>query len=184
DREPIVVYGTSIAQGGCAPRPGMAWTNILERNLHIPVINLGFSGNGPLEKEIVDLIVAKKAKAFVLDCLPNMVADSELNTSRIKYAVHTIRTKHPETPIIMVDHSGYLDGRMSTAVTDGIKKKNQTSSKSYEELRSQGVQKLFYLTHQDIGLGMEDSVDGIHPTDLGMWKYAKAYEKLIREIMD
>ena len=46
DEKPIVYYGTSIAQGGCASRPGMAHTSILGRKLDHPVINLGFSGNG------------------------------------------------------------------------------------------------------------------------------------------
>ena len=46
--KPIVLYGTSIAQGACASRPGMAWGNIVQRNLDLPLINLGFSGNGRL----------------------------------------------------------------------------------------------------------------------------------------
>lgn len=48
--KPLVIYGTSIAQGACASRPGMAWGNILNRKLGHPVINLGFSGNGKLKK--------------------------------------------------------------------------------------------------------------------------------------
>ena len=51
--QPIVVYGTSIAQGACASRPGMAWTSILGRKMDRPLINLAFSGNGRLEKEVV-----------------------------------------------------------------------------------------------------------------------------------
>jgi hypothetical protein len=42
----VVVYGTSITQGGCASRPGMVYTNILSRALNLEFINLGFSGNG------------------------------------------------------------------------------------------------------------------------------------------
>jgi hypothetical protein len=70
--KPIVVYGTSIAQGGCATRPGLAWTNILSRKLDRPVINLGFSGNGRLEKELIELLTKVDAKLYVLDCLPNL----------------------------------------------------------------------------------------------------------------
>src|SRR5690606_33829397 len=72
DEKPIIVYGTSIAQGGCASRAGMAWTSLLERAIHVPVVNLAFSGNGRLEKEVVDLIVEHEARVFVLDCLPNL----------------------------------------------------------------------------------------------------------------
>jgi hypothetical protein len=54
--KPIVVYGTSIAQGACASRPAMGWTNIISRHFDRPVINLAFSGNGQLEKELIDFI--------------------------------------------------------------------------------------------------------------------------------
>ena len=50
--KPVVLYGTSIAQGACSSRPAMAWANILQRSLGYPLINLGFSGNGKLEKEV------------------------------------------------------------------------------------------------------------------------------------
>ena len=53
---PIVLYGTSIAQGACASRPAMAWANIVGRKLEHLLINLGFSGNGKLECEIIELI--------------------------------------------------------------------------------------------------------------------------------
>ena len=53
--KPIVMYGTSILQGGCANRPGMAHTNIISRRLDREVINLGFSGNALLDMEIAEL---------------------------------------------------------------------------------------------------------------------------------
>ena len=39
--KPVVFYGTSILQGGCASRPGMAHTNILERWLNRECIKSG-----------------------------------------------------------------------------------------------------------------------------------------------
>ena len=54
--KPVVFYGTSITQGGCASRPGMAFPAILGRRLNIPVINLGFSGNGKMEPEMCRLL--------------------------------------------------------------------------------------------------------------------------------
>ena len=47
---------TSITQGGCASRPGMVHTAILQRRLGRPVINLGFSGNGQMEAELGRLL--------------------------------------------------------------------------------------------------------------------------------
>jgi hypothetical protein len=55
--KPVICYGTSILQGGCASRPGMAHTNILSRRFNCEFINLGFSGNGQLDYEIAELIL-------------------------------------------------------------------------------------------------------------------------------
>lgn len=183
DEKPIVVYGTSIAQGGCASRPGMAWTNILERHLRIPVANLGFSGNGRLEKEVIDLIVEKEARMYVIDCLPNMSGDIANIKSKLTYAVNAIREKHPNTPIIIVDGSHYTEGRLNESRSRGIMRMNSLSYEACQELISKGIHGLYYLKKDDIGLDMNDSVDGTHPTDMGMLKYAKAYEKLIRSIL-
>lgn len=181
-QKPIIVYGTSIAQGGCASRPGMAWTNLLNRYLHLPVANLGFSGNGRLEKEVVDLIAAQDAAMFILDCLPNMNGEKQNIKSKIIYAVNTIRAKHPHTPIILADHSQYFKGGMSTATIKSISAVNHISYQTFQDLQSKGIKNLYYLKHDDIGLDMNDSVDGLHPTDIGMLKYARAYEKLIKKI--
>lgn len=70
--KPIVIYGTSIAQGACASRPGMIWGNIINRKMQHPVINLGFSGNGRLESELFDLLTEIDAKLFIIDNMPNM----------------------------------------------------------------------------------------------------------------
>ncbi|HBE03201.1 MAG TPA: hypothetical protein DC049_12110, partial [Spirochaetia bacterium] len=63
---PVVFYGTSILQGGCASRPGMAFPAMLGRRLDLPVINLGFSGNGRMQPEVISLIAEIDASAFVL----------------------------------------------------------------------------------------------------------------------
>ena len=65
---PVVAYGTSITQGGCASRPGMAWTNILSRRLNVEFINLGFSGSGRGEPEVAATIAEIPNPAcFILD---------------------------------------------------------------------------------------------------------------------
>ena len=71
-KKPIVFYGTSITQGGCASRPGMAHTNIISRKLDVDCINFGFSGNGRMETPIIELISEIKASVYVIECLQNM----------------------------------------------------------------------------------------------------------------
>lgn len=182
--KPIVVYGTSIAQGGCASRPGMGWTNLLNRALGIPVVNLGFSGNGKLEREIVNLMAEKEAKLFVLDCLPNLGGEIDNIRPKIIYAVRTLRKKQPDVPILLVDQAHYIAGRLQSKRAANILKINEVSYRTYEELKAEGINELYYLKHEDIGLDMNDSVDGTHPNDSGMLKYAEAYEKQIKAVLE
>lgn len=184
DEKPVIVYGTSIAQGGCASRAGMAWTNLLEQAIHTPVVNLGFSGNGRLEKAVIDLIAENDASIFVFDCLPNLGGEVAAIVSKTTDAVHAIRSRHPQTPIILVEHSGYLENRMNTERSKALRLINAESLKAYEALKSQGVEHIYYLKSDDMGLDLHDSVDGTHPTDGGMLKHAQAYAKLIQAILN
>ncbi len=185
--KPIAVYGTSIAQGACASRPGMAWTNILQRKLDRPLINLGFSGNGRLEDELIDLISEIEAKVYVLDCLPNLTPTKDRTVEeverRIKKSVKTLKQRRPDTPILLVEHSGYSDGTLSSSRHAVYTQLNEVLKKSYTDLKNEGIQDLFLLTKEELNLRMEDYVDGTHPTDLGMMAHAKACENAIRQIL-
>lgn len=177
--KPIVVYGTSIAQGGCASRPGMAWTNILARSIDQPLINLGFSGNGRLDPEVLDLLCEIDAKLYILDCLPNLIGiDSAALTKLITDAVHQIRTKHA-TPILLVEHAS---GCNSHGREEGITC-NEISEKAYNALIKSGVKNLHYLSCPEINLSDDALVDYVHPNDLGMQQEAEAYEKAVRQIL-
>ena len=187
DDRPIVVYGTSIAQGACASRPGMAWTAILGRKLDRPVINLGFSGNGRLEKEVVELLPDIDAKLYVLDCLPNLVATvgikpDEIKT-RIQEAVKTLRRQKPTTPILLVEHAGYTEGGINPTRRQLYTDVNELMQQAFAQLKSEGIQKLYLLPKSAINLSPDAMVDGTHPTDLGMQQYADAYERMIRPIL-
>ena len=65
--KPLVFYGTSICQGGCASRPGMAWPSIVGRKLDRPIVNLGFSANGTMETSVGQLLAELDATAYVID---------------------------------------------------------------------------------------------------------------------
>ncbi len=181
--KPIVVYGTSIAQGGCASRPAMGWTNILSRKLDLPVINLAYSGSGPLEKEMVDLIQELDASLIVYDCLPNMV---RLSTDEVKkrtaYGVSAIREKS-SIPILIVDHIGYMNDKMNASTKESADRLNKASREAFDSLKRAGVENLYHLHQDTINFPEDGCVDNIHPNDLGMQAYADAYEKVIHEIL-
>ena len=101
NRKPLVFYGTSITQGGCASRPGMVHTAILGRWLDRPVINLGFSGNGTMDPEMADLMAELDPALYILDCLPNINAAQV--AKRVVPFVRTLRKARPETPILLVE---------------------------------------------------------------------------------
>ena len=181
--KPIVVYGTSIAQGGCASRPGMAWTNILSRKLDYPVINLAFSGNGPLEKELVDLIDEIDASLYIFDCLPNMGAlSSEEVVNRTVYGVKKLREKH-KAPILIVDHIGYRNDETNKSTKEAADRMNTASRQAFDSLVQFGIKNIYHLHKDSINFPDDGCVDNIHPNDLGMQVYADAYEKKIREIL-
>ena len=75
NNKPIVFYGTSITQGGCASRPGMVHTSIISRKLDVECINFGFSGNGRMEKPLAELISGIDALFYVLDGTNNMTPE-------------------------------------------------------------------------------------------------------------
>ncbi|MDF2193495.1 SGNH/GDSL hydrolase family protein [Paraflavitalea sp. CAU 1676] len=187
--KPIVCYGTSILQGGSATRAGLAWGNILGRMLDRHIINLGFSGNGMLETPLIDLVNMVDASAYVLDCLPNLTDSGRVPDTALRRlivnAVKTLRATHHHTPIVLVEHaSGYpgfcLDDRQNIRYTRVNKIMHATYREMVKEMRIKG---LYLLSAAQIGLTAEGSLDGTHPNDLGMYKYATAYSKLLSSIL-
>ena len=67
NKKPVVFYGSSITQGGCASRPGNIYQNFLSRALNVDYLCLGFSGNAKGEKEIAEYMAKLHMCAFVSD---------------------------------------------------------------------------------------------------------------------
>lgn len=182
--KPIVVYGTSIAQGACATRPGLAWTSITGRKLDRPMVNLGFSGNGKLEPEVLDYITDIDAKLYVVDCLPNLIS-KDMNTTlskKIVDAVRQIQQKRPAVPILLTEHDGFAEAEMQPIRKREVETINGILKSTVDALTNAGVKNLYLLSKTEIGQDIESMVDGVHPNDIGMMNYAKAYEKKIKSI--
>lgn len=183
--KPIVVYGTSIAQGACATRPGLAWTSILGRKLDRSIINLGFSGNGKFEPEVLDFITEIDAKLYVLDCLPNMISREMSNafvSKRIADAVAQIQLKRPGVPILLTEHDGFSEAEMQPLRRKEYETINKVLQHTVDSLTNAGRKNLYLLSKEAIGQDIESMVDGLHPNDMGMMNYARAYEKKIKQI--
>ncbi len=181
-RKPIVFYGTSITQGGCASRPGMVHTAILGRRFDRPVINLGFSGNGTMDPEMGTLLGELDPAVYVIDCLPNMNASQV--AERVVPLVKIIRQARPETPIVLAEGRTYANAFL----LEGSRRRQQESRKAlregFETLKSEGVANLSYLPGEtQLGEDGEDTVDGSHPTDLGFLRMADAFAKVLGPLL-
>ena len=171
--KPIVCYGTSITQGGCATRPGMAYPAIIGRHLQREVINLGFSGNGRMDSSIGNLMAQIDAGAYLIDCLGN--CSQELVEMLGYDFIRTLLEARPAVPLYMV--AFILTPAMSFSASEfaTITLKNQAWRNIYERLLSEGYKNLFYIPAEElIGEDAEATVDGIHLTDLGFLRMAKA----------
>jgi len=177
--KPIVVYGTSICQGGCASRPGMAHIAVLGRRLDRPMINLGFSGNGKMEPELAELLAELDPAVYVLDCLPNMTA--EMVAERLEPFVRRLRQARPHTPVVLVEQAPHQAGRFLPSRHEVVETKNAELRKAYDRLTAGNVAHLT-LVPGDRLLGVDDdaTVDGTHPTDLGFERMAGVLEPVLR----
>ena len=180
---PVVMYGTSILQGGCASRPGMAHTNILGRMLGREVMNLGFSGNALLDYEIAGLMASVESPgAFVLDYVPNASADMIAEKGEKFFRI--LRDAHPDVPVIFVEDPEFPHSRFDKAIRSEVERKNAAQKVLYEKLRKAGEKHVYYVSSEGmIGNDSEATVDGVHFTDLGMERYASHLYPVIRKAL-
>lgn len=181
--KPIVVYGTSIIQGGCASRPGMCSTAILGRRLDREIINLGFSGNGRMEPEMAHLLAELDPVIYFLDCVPNLNAEEV--KERVEPFVAILREAHPDTPIVLAEGVIYNDAFL----VERRRLRNSECCKAlrvaYENLLADGYKNLHYqIAKGQLGLDGEGTVDGTHPTDLGFYHQANTYQLLLENIIN
>lgn len=180
---PVVVYGTSCTQGACSSRPGNAWTNILNRRLHVPVINLGFSGNGIMEPEMIEQLAAINARVYVLDNLPNLDHFTEDTiTHRVVYAVHRLR-KTSNAPIVLVEHPGYSSDKTNIERHNSYRMTNRALSAAYKQLRSEKVKGLYYVTSAQLNYDPDGIVDVVHPNDIAMRNEADGITPTLKKVL-
>ena len=179
----IVIYGTSITQGGCVSRPGMAYSNILSRKLDIQFVNLGFSGNGRGELALAHLINQISGISFI-------ILDYEANASKtivntLGPFVNLLREKHPDTPILIMSKIRYASAPVGSPADKSLMHNRDFQRNLVDERKTAGDKNIYFLDGSTI-LGddyYECTVDGVHPTDLGSERIAKALMSAIEGIL-
>ena len=182
EKKPIVFYGTSITQGACASRPGMAHTNILSRQLDRDVINFGFSGNGRMEQPIAKLISDSNPIFYVIECMPNMYPPDLVSSNTIPL-INSIRSNDPDTPIILVDLFTSSLTALDKDAIRGTNEMNNALKTQYDKMINRGYKNIIYLeTQSALGNDFEGTVDAVHFTDLGFTRYSDFLIKKFEEL--
>jgi lysophospholipase L1-like esterase len=180
---PIVFYGTSITQGGCASRPGMSYVAILGRRLDVPVLNLGFSGSGKAEPEVARLVAELDPAVLVLDPLGNLFP-SEVS-ERLPHFIEVIRQSHPELPILLNENLYYPTTAIDAARENRVNDSNRRLQEILRQRQAEGDRWIEIIPASNLTLLDGDgTVDGTHPTDLGMKLMADAFEPSLRRALE
>lgn len=180
---PVVYYGSSITQGGCATRAGNSYQAIVSRALNLDFINLGFSGNGRGEPEVGEAVRELEASCYVMDWAQNV---RDIEDFRALYApfLEIIREKRPDTPVICVtpifstsevwsDNGARLDA-MREIVRTAVAERRQAGDGRIEVVEGYDM----------LGPGDRDGlVDGSHPNDIGFMAMARGIEGPLRRAL-
>jgi len=177
--KPVVFYGTSITHGACASRPGMVHTAILGRRFDLPVVNLGFSGNGRMDQAVGDFLTRIDAAVYVIDCLPNMGPKDV--TEKCAPLVKQLRAARPDTPIILVEDRRNTDSWLVASRRKHHDDNHAALKAAYEQLVKEGVKGLSYVPGDHLyGDDNDGATDGSHASDLGFFRQADIFEPFLK----
>ncbi|MCD9023787.1 SGNH/GDSL hydrolase family protein [Cohnella sp. NL03-T5] len=181
----VIFYGTSITQGGCASRPGMAYTNILSRRINLEFINLGFSGNGKGEPELARIIaeIANPA-CLVLDYEANCVDTESLRASLPEF-IRIYREKHPKVPILILSKIKFAKEEFSETSAQVLEERKEIQRFNVEKAKNQGDDNIHFFDGSSLPgeYAQECTVDGVHPTDLGFLMMANGLTPVIQRLV-
>lgn len=175
--KPIVYYGSSITQGGCASRPGNSYQSIISRHFDCDYINLGFSGNAKAEDEIIDYIAELDMSVFVYDYDHNSPSTEHLKNTHEKM-FQAIRKKHPELPIVMLSRPKFF-------LHDEEKERLEIIRTTYENAVAAGDKNVYFISGRELMAKARDNgtVDNTHPNDFGFYSMAEALGNVLEKVI-
>jgi lysophospholipase L1-like esterase len=178
---PVVFYGTSITQGGCASRPGMSYQAILGRRLNLNHVNLGFSGNGKGEAAVARAVAEIDAAVFVLDFAQNNPDVDSLEQVYDPF-IGILRERHPDTPIVAITPiyaAGEAAGNSKNEQMRALIRKVVSRRIGAGDTHLQLVEGTDLLGPSRV----DGLVDGTHPNDLGFQWMADGLVERLRKVL-
>lgn len=174
---PILYYGASIDQGGCASRPDCSYPAMLSKWNDIDFINLGFSGNCKGEPLMAEYLTGIDCSLFFMAYDGNAPSIEYLEETHFPF-YEAYRKAKKDVPIIF----------MSVPPFDNFPnahERREVLRRSFIKAQELGDENVYFMDGETL-FGDHDreicTVEGIHPNDLGFYRIAKAVEKLYQEI--
>jgi hypothetical protein len=174
NEKPVVYYGSSITQGGCASRPGTCYQGHVSRAFNLDYVNLGFSGCAKAEDAIIEYIKGMDMSLFVYDYDHNAPSADYLAATHGKMFA-AIREAQPNLPIIMMS-------RPKANRSEDDQRRLEIIKENYVRAKALGDKEVYFLDGDDLTAlcGNEGTVDNCHPTDYGFASMAHALIDLIK----
>lgn len=166
--KPVVFYGSSITQGGCASRPGTCYQAHLSRWLDMDYVNLGFSGSAKAEDAMIDYLASLDMSAFVMDYDHNAPSVQYLEMTHEKL-YKAVREQQPQLPILLISKPDVDKDPADAAARFAV------IEATYKNAVAAGDKNVYLINGTDLFAGPdrnECTVDGCHPTDLGFYRMA------------
>ncbi len=168
--KPVVFYGSSITQGGCASHSGNAYQGFLSRRFDFDFINLGFSGSARAEDTMIEYVAGLDMSMFVYDYDHNAPNLEYLKSTHEKM-FRAVRAAHPDIPVIFMSAPNFDTNRAAWAPRRAVIFEN------YARACAEGDNNVYYIDGERLfGGDCRDgcTVDGCHPNDLGFYRMADA----------
>lgn len=177
-KTPVLYYGSSITQGGCAGHPGNEYQGQLSRKLDTDYINLGFSGSAKGEPAICDYITSLPHSVFVMDYDHN--APNPEHLKKTHYAFYKrYRQTCKDTPIIFAT-------RPDCWFRKEEKQRVAIIKNTYQKALEEGDKNVYFINGKNF-FGKDKfscTIDSVHPNDLGFYKMAKTFYPILKKLLD
>lgn len=181
--KPVVYYGSSITQGGCAENTGLSYQSIVSRRLNLDHVNLGFSGNGMGEPAVAQALAEIDAAAYVLDYWAN--PGVEVYHDTLPVFVDILRAKHPKTPILLTGPFYFSNERVDGALAAKQDEKRKIARDFVDARRKAGDGNISFVDGSEMlsSEQVEGLVDGVHGNSLGFYFCANGLEPHLRKVL-
>ncbi len=177
--KPVLYYGSSITQGGCASRPGNSYQAIISRMLNCDHINLGFSGSGKAEENIVSYMAGLEKSVFVCDYDHNAPDSAYLAATHEKLFLK-FREITPDLPVILVTLPDFERNE-----TESIKRRD-IIYQTYIKAINNGDKNIYYVDGEHLFKDANRdccTVDGVHPNDAGFLRMAEVIGRYVEKAL-